>query len=244
MLVSGSSRPRSDLLARLERRVATNGSAPLISFYDLERDERTELSARTFANWVDKTANLLVSMDCSINPRIANTLLLTHPGHWVSLIWTMAIWQAGGIVIARFLDDIASLASLDAAVIGPDDPHPVPSVETIACSLHPLALGFASRPDGVTDYAEVLTQPDVHWRHDPTGSTCLENDHSYSWADIAAVAPCDQRRLIPAHSNIWQMLTDSLIAPILGNGSTVVVVGGDLQQHERIATQERAVICR
>jgi hypothetical protein len=48
------------LTEHLRQRVRLNGSAPLFTFYDLESGARTELSATTFSNWVDKTSNLLV----------------------------------------------------------------------------------------------------------------------------------------------------------------------------------------
>ena len=44
----------------LERRVSQHGSSPLLTWYDLDAGYRIELSGRTFANWVDKSANLLV----------------------------------------------------------------------------------------------------------------------------------------------------------------------------------------
>jgi len=48
------------LAERLRQRVRLNGSAPLLTYYDLASGERTELSAISFSNWVDKTSNLLV----------------------------------------------------------------------------------------------------------------------------------------------------------------------------------------
>ena len=45
---------------RLRQRVKNDGSAPLLTYYDLRSGERVELSAASFSNWVDKTSNLLV----------------------------------------------------------------------------------------------------------------------------------------------------------------------------------------
>ncbi|HEY0237636.1 MAG TPA: TIGR03089 family protein, partial [Friedmanniella sp.] len=46
----------ADLLAR---RVRSDGSAPLVTYYDTDAGVRTELSATTVSNWVAKTSNLL-----------------------------------------------------------------------------------------------------------------------------------------------------------------------------------------
>lgn len=233
------------VLEALEQRVLRTGSAPLLTWYDLDRDERTELSGRTFANWVDKSANLLVSMDVDDVPRVANTVLITHPGHWVGLVWTMAIWQLGGCVVAVPRERLASTDLLDAAVVGPDDPHPVPGVETVACSLHPLGAPFEHKPLGVTDYAEVLSQPDVHWRAPAEQTVCFETDLGHSWAELGQVEPSGERRLLcagasPWRADPWRTVVDALVAPLLGQGSVVLYAGGTDDQIDRIADQERA----
>ena len=46
-------------LAALQRRARTEGAEPLLTHYDLAGGGRTELSVATFANWVNKTANLI-----------------------------------------------------------------------------------------------------------------------------------------------------------------------------------------
>ena len=43
-----------------ERLTGRYGDKPFITWYDDHRDERVELSYKTFGNWVAKTANLLV----------------------------------------------------------------------------------------------------------------------------------------------------------------------------------------
>ena len=48
-----------DLLAA---RVRRDGSRPLLTYYRPDRGERVEFSATSFANWVDKTANLLETL--------------------------------------------------------------------------------------------------------------------------------------------------------------------------------------
>lgn len=242
MALPANTSPSGDLLAALEHRVAKAGSGPLITWYDLDKGFRTELSGRTFANWVDKSANLLVSMDVDELPRVANTLLVTDPGHWVGMVWTMAIWQLGGQVVVSAPDELASTDLLDAAIVGPNDPHPVPGVETIACSLHPLGAGFSSRPTGVTDYAEVLSQPDVHWRVPRTDPVCFEGEIPRRWDDLAQIPPSCERVLLRPDPDPWTMVCRALVAPILGGGSAVVAVGGPSERLTSLAGQERAVL--
>ncbi|MBA3251958.1 MAG: TIGR03089 family protein, partial [Geodermatophilaceae bacterium] len=69
----------SPITALLDRRVAADGAAPLITYYDDDTGERTELSAVTLANWVAKTANLWQDgLDVEPGQRVAVLL----PPHW------------------------------------------------------------------------------------------------------------------------------------------------------------------
>jgi len=242
MVLRANIPPSSDPLAALEDRVDTAGSKPLITWYDLDQGIRTELSGRTFANWVDKSANLLVSIDVEDCPRVANTLLVTDPGHWVGLVWTMAIWQLGGQVVAVPREELAATNLLDAAIVGPRDRHPVPGVETIACSLHPLGAGFRDRPNGVTDYAEVLSQPDVHWRVQPENPICFHGNNVLRWDELTKVTPSSERVLFCPDPDPWTTIRTALVAPILGGGSAVIAVGGTNEQLASLAEQERAIL--
>lgn len=225
-----------DLIERLEERATANGSAPLISYYDQAQGHRTELSGRTFANWVDKSANLLFSLGIGENPRVAVTLLDTDPGHWVGLIWALATWQVGGRVVVDALND----ALVEAAIVGPEDPHPIPGVETIACSLHPLGAGFQTVTAGVTDYAEVLAQPDAHWRAEASDPVCFSAAQQITWQEMNAVAGPAERLLVVPGDDPWQNLVECIITPIMTGGSVVVVRGADPAQLSGIASQERA----
>ena len=100
----------SALLAeRLRQRVRTNGSAPLLTFYDLDSGARTELSATSFSNWVDKTSNLLVD-DVAVDEGdvISMPLALEAPGHWLTAVWQLACWQVGLVVDLTSSDPASS----------------------------------------------------------------------------------------------------------------------------------------
>ncbi|HEU4907475.1 MAG TPA: TIGR03089 family protein, partial [Propionibacteriaceae bacterium] len=90
----------SPLLAeRLRQRVRSNGSAPLLTYYDLDSGERTELSAISFSNWVDKTSNLLVDdLDVDQGDVLSMPLAVEAPGHWLTAVWQLASWQVGLVV--------------------------------------------------------------------------------------------------------------------------------------------------
>ena len=79
----------------LAQRVARRGAQPLLTYYSAADGARTELSAVTFANWVDKTANLIVDLGHEDGDPIDVALAEAHPAHWVTLVWIAAAWQRG-----------------------------------------------------------------------------------------------------------------------------------------------------
>ncbi|SFN82354.1 TIGR03089 family protein [Actinomadura madurae] len=83
----------------LRRRVGDDPSRPLVTFYDDARGERVELSARTFDNWVAKTANFLVD---GLAAEPGTRVVLVLPPHWQTAVWLMACWSAG--LVAEPLD--------------------------------------------------------------------------------------------------------------------------------------------
>ncbi len=216
------------LVRALETRVRRLGTSPFLTWYQPREHIRIELSGRTFSNWVDKSANLAASLGCDSAPSIALPLLVTDPGHWVGLVWAMATWQMGGRVLALPRD---SLKVVDLAVVGPTNTHPVPGVETVACSLHPLGLPLPAPPPSVTDFAEVLTQPDDHWA-DPAPAQDpayrgLADDSRRTAGAVDDVSPLPGRRLVHIHeaADPWDVLSTTLVGPLLGDGSVVIVTG-------------------
>jgi uncharacterized protein (TIGR03089 family) len=73
------------LAERLRQRVRIDGSAPLLTYYDVSSGERVELSAISFGNWVDKTSNLLVDeLAVAEGDAISMPLAIEAPGHWLT----------------------------------------------------------------------------------------------------------------------------------------------------------------
>lgn len=227
----------------LEHRLRHDPGRPLLVWYG-PGDERVELSAATFSNWVDKTVNLLDDLGWAESPVVGAPLLLERPGHWASLVWTAAVWQAGGQV--RAVEPL-QLQAVDVAVVGPHAPRPVPGVDTIACSLDPLGAGFESLDAGLVDYHEVLGQPDVHT------PAQLPDPDDPAWHDrattlghgelVASVEGRTGRLLVRADGGAdpLAVVRAGLLEPLRGGGSSVVVEGpADDRRLARIAAAERA----
>ncbi|URM96107.1 TIGR03089 family protein [Actinomadura madurae] len=159
----------------LRRRVGDDPSRPLVTFYDDARGERVELSARTFDNWVAKTANFLVD---GLAAEPGTRVVLVLPPHWQTAVWLMACWSAG--LVAEPLDPEAvrrggagqsraersraeplagSAPYIVAAAqevldeVTADDVLAGGAEEIVGLSLHALGGPLAACPPGVTDYA-------------------------------------------------------------------------------------------
>ncbi|TDB94521.1 TIGR03089 family protein [Actinomadura sp. 7K534] len=166
----------------LRRRLADDPSSPLVTFYDDASGERVELSARTFDNWVAKTANFLVD-GLAAEPGTRAVLVL--PPHWQTAVWLMACWSAG--VVAEPVDPGAFRGHAAAGGSAPGRAEPAgagePYIlaaaqevlddvltdevlaggaeEIVGLSLHALGGPLADCPPGVTDYsAEVRSYAD------------------------------------------------------------------------------------
>jgi uncharacterized protein (TIGR03089 family) len=75
-----------------ERLTGRYGDKPFVTWYDDHRDQRVELSYRTFGNWVAKTANLLVDeLGAGPGDRVGAILA----DHWQTPIVMAACWRAG-----------------------------------------------------------------------------------------------------------------------------------------------------
>lgn len=222
------------VVAALAAATRTRGSEPLITWYEPATAARTELSVRSFANWVDKTANLLLDLDAA-GQIVAGPISRERPGHWMALMLPVAAWQAG----AHYrVDDLGGAA---VTIIGPNRPAPQPAGTTLACSLHPLGLATPNLPPAVLDFStEALGYPDAHtvWPVDDHDAAWTDADGTRTHAELDA-APQSGRVLVRP-SSAWQSLADAVIGPLLGGGSAVVVDGEiDADALTRLAASER-----
>jgi uncharacterized protein (TIGR03089 family) len=130
-------------------------AGPLLTYYDDTTAERAELSAATLANWVAKTANLLVD-DLGLAPGDRIAVLL--PAHWQTAAVLLGGWAAGLVVGDRADGADAAFVTADRAAQALAAGVP----EVLALPLSPLGQGFdGAPPDGTRDFpAEVRAQPD------------------------------------------------------------------------------------
>ena len=223
---------------RLRQRVSSAGAEPLITYYELASGVRTELSAVTFANWVDKTCNLIAD-EYLLDPGdvVELALAVEYPGHWVTACWELACWRLGLTV------SVTSGIPPSLVVTGPDwSPYVTGGVDVVACSLHPLGLGFAAPPPtGVADYSlEVRGQPDSF-------ATAPQSGLALAWADphrqltqadlIDLPGPAGRRLVQPREP--WAACRDGLLTALVSQGSVVVVVGDDPARLAKIISAER-----
>ena len=227
----------SALLAEhLRQRVRLDGSAPLFTFYDLESGDRTELSATSFSNWVDKTSNLLVDeVAVGEGDVIGMPLAVEAPGHWLTAVWQLACWQVGLAV------DLTN-PSLPAAVVTGRQWQGHAERDIFACALHPLGFGFGEPlPDGVRDYAiEVRSHADKYdgYPPEPGAIAWVDAERILTQAELSNVDGPPARRLVRA-GDPWATCRNGIVTALVTGGSAVVAVGGDADQVTRIADSER-----
>src|SRR5215813_9999146 len=81
--------------AQLAAAVAADPTRPLMTWYDDGTGERTELSGATLANWVAKTANLLVD---GVGLGSGDRAVVLLPPHWQTAAVLLGAWSAGIVV--------------------------------------------------------------------------------------------------------------------------------------------------
>jgi uncharacterized protein (TIGR03089 family) len=115
--------------------VAADPARPMLTWYDEGTGERTELSGATLANWVSKTANLLVD---ELGLSEGEVAVVKLPPHWQTAAIMLACWTVGLSVADEGNGDVS---------------FGLPGEQTdYAVGLHPFALPVGNLPDGVQDW--------------------------------------------------------------------------------------------
>ncbi|MET8250043.1 TIGR03089 family protein [Micromonospora sp. NPDC005197] len=125
--------------------IATDPTRPLLTWYDDSTGDRTELSGATLANWVSKTANLLVD-EVGLAPGTAAGVLL--PPHWQTAAVLLGCWAAK-VTVA---DTPGAVDVLFAAADRLDEAQSWPADERYVLGLAPLAVPLRQVPPGFADY--------------------------------------------------------------------------------------------
>jgi uncharacterized protein (TIGR03089 family) len=199
-----------DLLAR---RLDADPGQPLVTFYDDATGERTELSVKTFANWVSKTANLYAD-ELMLDP--GDAIRIDLPPHWLGPVFLAAAWTCG----LEVSDDA------DVAVVGPDRlDHGART--TVACALHPFATRVTETlTAGVLDHG-------VLWAGQSDVFTALD-------ATELKVPNADDRRVLTDQNPLSVDGQGLFLALLAGEGSLVLVANADERQWPAHYESERA----
>jgi uncharacterized protein (TIGR03089 family) len=206
---------------------------PFVTYYDIATGERTELSGTTTANWVAKTANLLID---ELNAETGTRVEVALPTHWLRTVWILATWAAGGTLVE---------AEGDVYVAGPDTvEHPSPARHRVASALLPFATPFQTAPPGVVDLGVVLPgQPDAFFPFDePTDDVRAVDlaDLALTYGELATGAhPSSSRSLLTPGTLARDV--NATLAAVLGGGSIVLVRGASPADVNRLAGQEQAL---
>jgi uncharacterized protein (TIGR03089 family) len=134
--------------------VAREPARPFVTFYDEATGERSELSAKSLANWVAKTHFLLTD---ELGLGVGDAARLALPAHWISVPALLGTLSAG----LEITNDaaLASVGFVEPATVA--SAVGVPDVYCIA----PASAAFGLRDDvpaGVQDFVlAVRPQPDA-----------------------------------------------------------------------------------
>ena len=227
----------------LARQLRADSSRPLVTFYDDATGERVELSVTTYANWVAKTASLLVEEH---GLERGQSVLVDLPPHWLGPVFLGAAWSAGLVVVGPE-------EAPDAVVCGPDGlarwtPHAA-DIPVLACSLLPLGVRFAEpMPPDVHDVGvDVWSQPDSFTPWDPptandpaTGASYGGATQGETWTTAAAGSLLtDGGRLLTEANPASPPGLATFTEPLARGGSLVLVVHAGPGRLDAVSTAER-----
>jgi uncharacterized protein (TIGR03089 family) len=220
-----------DVLDRWSAAQPGGPGRPFITYYDLASGERTELSGTTTANWVAKTANLLVD-ELDAEPGIRVDIAL--PTHWLRPVMVLATWAVGGTIAS---------SDADVFVSGPDNVRS-DARHRLASALLPFGAPFQAPPAGFLDLGSVLPgQPDAYFPMDDAGGDDPAVDIeglSLTYADLDGASGAAERLLLGPGTLARDVA--ATLAAARGGGSMVLVRNASDGDIERLARQEQAQV--
>jgi uncharacterized protein (TIGR03089 family) len=207
--------------------VQRDGASPFLTYYDDETGERIELSAVTTANWVAKTANLLVD---EYDLEAGETVAIGLPPHWLGVVWALATWSAGAALTSK--TGTLAITGPDFAVRG--------ERETIASALLPLGGRFREPiPEGIQDYgAEVYNHPDLFVPFNPPTADSPAYDE-LTHADLIGTAEPIADRILTTRDLTTRDGIKVVIGAIIGGGSIVLCRHLDATKLDRRVADEK-----
>src|SRR3954463_16780355 len=112
MLSNESGRELTTPEQQFARLLAADPGRPFVTYYDESSGERSELSAKSLANWVAKTHHLLGD---ELGLGVGDTAVLALPAHWISVPILLGCLTAGLELTASGEADVAFVAPSTAA---------------------------------------------------------------------------------------------------------------------------------
>jgi uncharacterized protein (TIGR03089 family) len=233
--------PVASVLARCAR-----DPRPRLTWYG-DAGERVELSGAGLAQWVNKTANLLVEeLDAGPGFRV----LLDLPGHWRAVVWAFGVWRVGACVV---VDRAGSVGEAPAEALTHDEPAdavvtPSPSSwvgsrGVVAVALPALARSFpGTLTTGAIDGAAVLSYGDALGyapATDLTAPALIGPGGTTTHAALVHPGGPGARVLLDATATALDELLIRVLGVLAADGS-VVLVGGGLAADLRADDDRRA----
>jgi uncharacterized protein (TIGR03089 family) len=198
--------------ARLGAIVAVDPTRPLLTWYDDGNGERVELSGATLANWVAKTANLLVD---GVGAEPGDRAVALLPPHWQSAAILLGCWSAG-------VEVTTAPGPAEVGFATPERAGELTQPSRYLVGLHPLGLPLREVPDGYLDFtAEVRGYGDRFTPSAPLPDQADLLDAATARAEALEIEPGD-RVLIDAAR--YPDPLNWLLAP-LAVGASVVLCG-------------------
>jgi uncharacterized protein (TIGR03089 family) len=211
--------------------VTSDPSLPLITHYDDATGERTELSGATLANWVAKTANLLVD-GCGLGE--GDVAGIPLPPHWQTAAVLLGAWSAGLTV---------STASTADVLFAPAEALDGKAADRFVLGFAPMGMPMRDVPTGWVDYiAEVRGFGDHYGGPSPSPSTpALDGVSHAELVERAASRGCPRNGRVLVDAVVHPDPVDWLLGPLAARSTVVVVTHTDPTKLDAKAAGERAV---
>lgn len=212
---------------------------PLLTWYDDSTGERVELSGASCANWLAKTANLLVD---GVGLAAPASAVVDAPPHWQTAVIMLGCWSAGlAVAPPGEVDAEVVFAAADRVVRYPTDT----GAELFGLALAPLAAPLREVPPGAADYVVEVRGYGDHFSPpapvQPDDPATPERSHAQLCR--AAGARATALGIVPGARVLIDVTAhpdpaDWLLAPLLAGASTVLCANLDpARLADRIATE-------
>ena len=228
-----------------EQLLTREPARPFVTYYDEASGERSELSAKSLANWVVKTHHLLTT---ELGLGVGDGALLALPAHWISFAPLLGVLTAGLRIVEGPSE--AEVAFVEPATIA--TAAGVPEVYAVAPESARVGFGDAV-PAGANDYVAAARPHEDKWPSlrfgagpdDPcvAGRTRAEVVEQ-AWARASELGLAAGSRVLSTRERFgpddW---LDLVFAPLAVGGSVVLVRNcADPAVLDRRADQERATL--